>query len=148
GHWQVSNKGSVKVNVDGLVSTFKSRAAIGGVVRELNGNWMGGFEMVVGLSDIFQIEALALLEGLNFAWAKRCPRVEIESDNSMLVTIIQNGLVANNIYSESNRVADRIAKEVRGEMEHLIIHEEPPESVRGLLDYDNHCTTYPLFDGD
>ncbi|MFQ6624810.1 hypothetical protein Gotur_003230, partial [Gossypium turneri] len=67
GHWHVSNQGSVKVNVDGSVSTFKSRAAIGGVVRELNGNWMGGFEMVVGLSDIFQIEARALLEGLKFA---------------------------------------------------------------------------------
>ncbi|MBA0609443.1 hypothetical protein Godav_021492 [Gossypium davidsonii] len=59
-----------------------------------------GFEMVVGLSDIFQIEARALPEGLKFAWAKRCPRVEIESDNSMLVTTIQNGLVGNNIYSE------------------------------------------------
>ncbi|MBA0753226.1 hypothetical protein Gogos_000136 [Gossypium gossypioides] len=109
---------------------------------------MGGSEMVVGLSDIFQIEARAILEGLKFAWAKRCPRVEIENDNSMLVTI--NGLVANNIYNEvrliqgwflkdwelkfqpilrkSNRVADHIAKEVRGEMEHLIIHEEPPKS--------------------
>ncbi|MBA0552731.1 hypothetical protein Golob_023511 [Gossypium lobatum] len=141
-HWQVSNQGSVqvKVNVDGLVSTFKSRAAIGGVVRELNGNWMGGFEMVVGLSDIFQIEA----QGLKFAWTKGCPRVEIESDNSMLDWEVK----FQPILKKSNKVAYRIAKEVRGEMEHLIIHEEPPESVRGLLDYDNHCTTYPLFDGD
>ncbi|KAH1115353.1 hypothetical protein J1N35_008731 [Gossypium stocksii] len=158
GDWQVSNQGSVKVNVDSSVSTFKSRAAIGEVVRKLNGNWMGDLEILVGLSDIFQIEARALLEGLKFAWEKRCRRVEIESDNSVLVTIIQNGLAANDIYSEvrliqpilrkSNRVTDRIAKEVRDEIEHLIIHKEPPESVRGLLDYDNRCATYLLFDSD
>ncbi|MBA0613492.1 hypothetical protein Godav_013920 [Gossypium davidsonii] len=33
-------------------------------------------------------------------------------------------------------------------MEHLITHEEPSESVRGLLDDDTYCATYPLFDGD
>ncbi|MBA0851687.1 hypothetical protein Goshw_024497, partial [Gossypium schwendimanii] len=47
---------------------------------------------------------------------------------------------------ESDMVIDRVAKETLGEMDHLIIHEEPPESVRGLLDDDTHCATYPLFD--
>ncbi|MBA0702147.1 hypothetical protein Goari_020347 [Gossypium aridum] len=70
--WQFRNYGWVKVNVDGSVSTFKSRAAI----------------------------ARALLEGLKFAWAKGYRRVEIESDNSVLVAIIQNGLGANNNYNE------------------------------------------------
>ncbi|MBA0609551.1 hypothetical protein Godav_021588 [Gossypium davidsonii] len=133
---------------------------------------MGGFEIVVGLVDIFQIEARALLEGLKFAWAKGYRRVEIENenDNSISVAIIQNGLTTNNICSEvgliqdwcckdweekfqqimreSDMVIDRVAKEALGEMDHLIIHEEPPKSVRSLLDDDTHCTTYPLFDGD
>ncbi|MBA0745599.1 hypothetical protein Gogos_008170, partial [Gossypium gossypioides] len=105
----------MKVNVDGSVSTFKSRAAIGGVLRGLNGSWMGVFDMVVGLSDIFKIEARALLEGLKFVWAKGYRKVEIESDNSLLITILR----------ENNGVANRITKEARGEMDHLIIHEEP-----------------------
>ncbi|MBA0644590.1 hypothetical protein Goklo_028732 [Gossypium klotzschianum] len=133
---------------------------------------MGSFEIVVGLVDIFQIEARALLEGLKFAWAKGYRRVEIENenDNSISVAIIQNGLTTNNICSEvgliqdwcckdweekfqqimreSDMVIDRVAKEALGEMDHLIIHEEPPKSVRGLLDDDTHCATYPLFDGD
>ncbi|MBA0735816.1 hypothetical protein Gogos_019631 [Gossypium gossypioides] len=45
---------------------------------------MGGFEIVVGLVDIFKIEARALLEGLKFAWAKGYRRVKIENDNSIL----------------------------------------------------------------
>ncbi|MBA0875040.1 hypothetical protein Goshw_025336 [Gossypium schwendimanii] len=51
--WQFPNHGWVKVNVDGSVSTFKPRATIGGVVRGLNGSWMGGFEIVVGLANVF-----------------------------------------------------------------------------------------------
>ncbi|MBA0574142.1 hypothetical protein Golob_001374, partial [Gossypium lobatum] len=128
---QFPNHRWVKVNVDGSVLTFKPRATIGGVVRGLNGSCMGGFEMVVGLANVFQIEARALLEGLKFSWAKGYHTVEIESDNSILVAVIQNGLVGNNNYDkilrESNRVTDRIAREARGEMEHLITHEEPPK---------------------
>ncbi|KAK5831385.1 hypothetical protein PVK06_015182 [Gossypium arboreum] len=60
----------MKVNVDGSMSTFKPRATIGGVLRGLNGSWIGVFDMVVGLSDIFKIEARVLLEGLKFVWAK------------------------------------------------------------------------------
>ncbi|MBA0565599.1 hypothetical protein Golob_010465, partial [Gossypium lobatum] len=90
----------MKVNVDDSVLTFKSRAAIGGVLRGLNGSWMGDFDMVVGLLDIFRIEARALLEGLKFVWAKGYRKVEIESDNSLLITVIQNGLATNNNYSE------------------------------------------------
>ncbi|MBA0693802.1 hypothetical protein Goari_004150 [Gossypium aridum] len=32
-------------------------------------------------------------------------------------------------------------------MEQLIIHEEPPASVRSLLNNDNHCASYHLFEG-
>ncbi|MBA0741841.1 hypothetical protein Gogos_014962 [Gossypium gossypioides] len=62
--------------------------------------------MVVGLSNIFHIEARALLEGLKFAWAKGYRRVEIESDNSILVTIIQNGQATNKNYSEVKLIQD------------------------------------------
>ncbi|MBA0691356.1 hypothetical protein Goari_008986 [Gossypium aridum] len=90
----------MKVNGDDSVLTFKPRAAIGGVLRGLTGSWMGVFDMVVGLLDIFKIEARALLEGLKFVWAKGYRKVEIESDDSLLITVIQNGLAANNNYNE------------------------------------------------
>ncbi|MBA0781807.1 hypothetical protein Gotri_002693 [Gossypium trilobum] len=67
GCWQFPNHGWIKVNVDGSVPTFKPRATIGGVVRGPSGSWMAVFEMVVGLSNIFQIEARALFENLKFS---------------------------------------------------------------------------------
>ncbi|MFQ6629482.1 hypothetical protein Gotur_007015 [Gossypium turneri] len=35
------------------MSTFKPRAVIGKMVRGLNGSWMGGSKMVVGLENFF-----------------------------------------------------------------------------------------------
>ncbi|MBA0859796.1 hypothetical protein Goshw_010830, partial [Gossypium schwendimanii] len=52
------------------------------------------------------IEARALLEGLKLAWAKRYRRVEIETDNSILVTIILNGQATNKNYSEVKLIQD------------------------------------------
>ncbi|MBA0814776.1 hypothetical protein Gohar_020583 [Gossypium harknessii] len=120
GCWQFPNHGWIKVNVEGSVPTFKPRATIGGVVRGPSGCWMA---------------------------EKGYRNVEIESDNSLLIAIIQNELATNNNYNEvrliqdwclmdcevkfrqilreSNRVADRIAKEARDEMDQLIIHKEP-----------------------
>ncbi|MBA0621050.1 hypothetical protein Godav_006702, partial [Gossypium davidsonii] len=48
----------------------------------------GGFEMMIGLSDIFQVKARALFEGLKFAWAQGFCQVEIESDNALLIAVI------------------------------------------------------------
>ncbi|MBA0774336.1 hypothetical protein Gotri_009553, partial [Gossypium trilobum] len=50
------------------------------------------------------------------------------------------------ILRESNRVIDCLAKEARGEVEQLIVHEEPPTSLRSLLNNDNHCASYPMFE--
>ncbi|MBA0735817.1 hypothetical protein Gogos_019631, partial [Gossypium gossypioides] len=72
---------------------------------------MGGFEIVVGLVDIFKIEARALLEGLKFAWAKGYRRVKIENDNSISVAIIQNGLTTNNICNEVGLIQDWCLKD-------------------------------------
>ncbi|MBA0805604.1 hypothetical protein Gohar_005103 [Gossypium harknessii] len=73
---------------------------------------MGGFEMMIGLSNIFQVKAQALFEGLKFAWAQGFCQVEIESDNSLL-----DCRHLERIITDNNRMANRIAKEARGEME-------------------------------
>ncbi|MBA0592823.1 hypothetical protein Gorai_009794 [Gossypium raimondii] len=44
--------------------------------------------MMIGLSDIFQVKARALFEGLKFAWAQGFCQVEIESDNALLIAVI------------------------------------------------------------
>ncbi|MBA0621508.1 hypothetical protein Godav_007122, partial [Gossypium davidsonii] len=49
---------------------------------------------------VYQISFKLKLEGLSFVWVTGYRRVEIESDNSAVVIIIQNGLAANSIDSE------------------------------------------------
>ncbi|MBA0856317.1 hypothetical protein Goshw_026668, partial [Gossypium schwendimanii] len=66
---QLPTHGWVTVNVDGLVLATRPKVAIGGVMRGSNGEWMGGFDMMIGMSNIFQVESRAMLEGLKLAWA-------------------------------------------------------------------------------
>ncbi|MBA0855099.1 hypothetical protein Goshw_009101, partial [Gossypium schwendimanii] len=66
----IPTHGWFKVNVDGLVLATRPKVAIGGVMRGSNGGWMGGFDMMIGMSNIFQVESWAMLEGLKLAWAQ------------------------------------------------------------------------------
>lgn len=88
-----------------MLST-RPRAAIGRVMRGSNGGWMGGFQMVTRLFDIFQVEARALLKDLKLALSKGYHQVEIESDNATLISIIQNGLAVRSMYSEVRLIHD------------------------------------------
>ncbi|MBA0580826.1 hypothetical protein Gorai_023027 [Gossypium raimondii] len=111
-----------------------TKKEIGGVIRGPNGELIGVFEMVVGLSDFFQIEAWALLDGIKFAWSQGYCKVEFESDNSPLIVDWEMKFCT--ILRESNRVADCIAKEARSTMELLVIHNDPPNSIKHLLEDD------------
>ncbi|MBA0696557.1 hypothetical protein Goari_003100, partial [Gossypium aridum] len=87
-HLQAPYTKWVKINVDGSVLMSKLRAAIRGVIRGPIGGWMVGFKMV---TDIFQIEALAMLEGLKLTWSWGFQKLEIESDNALLIDTLCNG---------------------------------------------------------
>ncbi|MBA0792794.1 hypothetical protein Gohar_017262 [Gossypium harknessii] len=52
------------------------------------------------------------------------------------------------ILRESNRVADCIAKEARGTMELLLIHNDPPNSIKHLLEDDILQVGHIPFDND
>ncbi|MBA0857067.1 hypothetical protein Goshw_007018 [Gossypium schwendimanii] len=151
GWWQLSNTGWAKVNMDGSVSKVNSRAALGGAIIGLYEGWLVGFGMVTGLTDIFQVEARAMIEGLKLAWAHGFQQV-VESDNAILVDILQNGLVENNSVAEvrmihtwvsknwqvrirlisrdCNRVVDCMANEARGSLDQLINFFDPPIFAR------------------
>ncbi|MBA0640344.1 hypothetical protein Goklo_023290, partial [Gossypium klotzschianum] len=60
----------VKINVDGFVSKNNTKEAIGGDVRNSDGEWLTGFNIVTGMDEIFKIEARAIVEGMKLAWLK------------------------------------------------------------------------------
>ncbi|MBA0642256.1 hypothetical protein Goklo_026679 [Gossypium klotzschianum] len=114
-----------------------TKKEIGGVIRGPNGELIRVFEMVVGLSDFFQIEAWALLEGIN-----RYSKLSTASNTYSEVQLIQDWCFKDwemkfcTILRESKRVADCIAKEARGTMKLLVIHNDPPNSIKHLLEDD------------
>ncbi|MBA0693609.1 hypothetical protein Goari_003971 [Gossypium aridum] len=84
-YWQPPPVGWVKGNIDGSIPKHTSSAAVGGMIRDHEGNWLFGFGMRIGRYVIFQTEARALYEGLVVAWHEGFRQIEVERDNAILI---------------------------------------------------------------
>ncbi|MBA0716060.1 hypothetical protein Golax_014926 [Gossypium laxum] len=49
------------------MSISKQSAAVGGALKGPSERWLVGFERVISMTNIFQIEARAILEGLKLS---------------------------------------------------------------------------------
>ncbi|KAL6533839.1 hypothetical protein OROHE_013672 [Orobanche hederae] len=78
--WKPPAPGWVKLNTDGGTSQTKQISFIGGVCRDADGGWLWGYSKRVEFCDPAMAEAKGLLAGLEFAWERRIPRLEVESD--------------------------------------------------------------------
>lgn len=54
--WCPLNVGVIKINTDGSFKGSTGMAAAGGVLRDEHGNWVGGFIMNSGLSNVENAE--------------------------------------------------------------------------------------------
>lgn len=52
---------------------------------------MLGYNIRFGNESILSMEARAMLEGLHLAWAKRVKKIEVESNNVLLIELLQSG---------------------------------------------------------
>ncbi|MBA0844330.1 hypothetical protein Goarm_001431, partial [Gossypium armourianum] len=68
--WQRPKLRWIKINVDGSVLMSNTKATIEGAVRDSSEVWLVGFEMVTMVSNNFQIEARAVVEGLKLVLVK------------------------------------------------------------------------------
>ncbi|MBA0635277.1 hypothetical protein Godav_022187 [Gossypium davidsonii] len=118
-----------------------------------------GFDMVTEVSDVFQVKAQIVVEGLKLVWPKDFTQVEIDCDNAMLNDTIRNGFASisyitevrlihewytkdwkvkfRHVLRESNKVVD-----VVGKLNQLIILTNPSRYVRRLLEEDVHSSLH------
>lgn len=89
--WTPPNEGWVKLNVDGAVALDGQQASIRGLLQDSTGTWLWGYAMSYGGDSVFKVEARVMLEGLLLVWDKGFKRVEVESDNALLVELLQSG---------------------------------------------------------
>ncbi|KAK5785105.1 hypothetical protein PVK06_039655 [Gossypium arboreum] len=60
-HWLPPKRGWTKLNMDGALPLYRSRASIGGVFRDADANWLCGFSLWIGNDTIFKVEARVVL---------------------------------------------------------------------------------------
>lgn len=153
--WAKPADGWTKLNYDGEKRTNLS--ACGGLVRNADGKWMGGFCRFVGSSSVLRAKAWGLLEGVRLALNLALDSVEIECDSRVLVDSVSDRCVIcpdirsivvairqcllnfrrwklSHVWREVNRVADFLASFglQRNQGDVQVFVEPPPGLVRVL----------------
>ncbi|KAF7827446.1 reverse transcriptase [Senna tora] len=134
-HWTEPKKSFCKLNIDGAASN--NLLGTGGIIRNDQGYYMISFCKFLGQGSSVQAELWALQIGLSIARDINISHIEIETDCTMLIHLINNNQLTNlhplfsvictcrhflsafdswelkHIYREANGCADALAKHAR-----------------------------------
>ncbi|KAG7537137.1 Zinc finger CCHC-type superfamily [Arabidopsis suecica] len=132
--WRKPSVGWVKLTTDGASRGNPGLATWGGggVIRDEEGLWLGGFALNIGICTAPLAELWGAYCGLVIAWEKGFRRVELELDSELVVGFLQAGISevhplaflvplcqdflsrdwvvrVTHVYREANRLADGLA---------------------------------------
>ncbi|KAJ1379792.1 Ribonuclease H-like superfamily, partial [Sesbania bispinosa] len=79
--WSPPSTGFIKLNVDGSFCLQSRAMFTGGVLRDVNGGWLGGFSSQEGVGSVLMAELLAVRKGLDFAWNRGVKKLLCELDS-------------------------------------------------------------------
>lgn len=89
--WLPPNRNFVKVNCDGAVTLFGAVAAVGGVIRNHQGEMLLGFSSHLGACSITEAELWAIFMGCKLAGLNGFTRGVVESDSLVAVKLLRDG---------------------------------------------------------
>uniref|UniRef100_A0A2N9H7K2 RNase H type-1 domain-containing protein n=1 Tax=Fagus sylvatica TaxID=28930 RepID=A0A2N9H7K2_FAGSY len=78
--WQHPPTGYAKLNTDGSVLGNPEPASSGGLLRDCNGNWIGGFSHKLGITNSLAAELWGIRDGLLLARDLNIRKLIVESD--------------------------------------------------------------------
>nr|GME00746.1 splicing factor 3B subunit 2 [Ipomoea batatas] len=87
--WKASTTHRFTLNVDGSVRPTTRKAGIGGILRNTEGAWKGGFAGISDYADPTITELRAIAEALRWAWGRGVRDVEVQTDAREAVRWIQ-----------------------------------------------------------
>ncbi|KAF7822494.1 ribonuclease H [Senna tora] len=154
--WRKPMVGWIKVNSDGAVCRSSRRAACGGLIRDNFGNWIKGYAVNLGHASVLSAELWGIVHGLSITWDLGFRKVEIESDSSHAINLIQSPwdvssnfhplqqkiacllsrnweVKATQISRSANECADTIAKNSLASSTGLTILDVPPCTVASVM---------------
>ncbi|KAG8484316.1 hypothetical protein CXB51_023638 [Gossypium anomalum] len=142
------------LNTNGAVQLVSKNAAVGGVVRDANGDWIFGYNRHLGKCFIFNAELWGILGGLRLIQRRGHDKVFIQSDsmevvkaildststeaNSALIRRIQSILFQENL----SRDADCLAKQALIETDNLQVFDAPHSMTRSFMDLDKNMNAF------
>uniref|UniRef100_A0A2N9HXU9 CCHC-type domain-containing protein n=1 Tax=Fagus sylvatica TaxID=28930 RepID=A0A2N9HXU9_FAGSY len=97
--WVVPPLGWFKLNTDGSSLGNPGLAGGGGIIRNHEGDWVGGFSRAIGITTSVQAELRALKDGLNLAIDLRILNLEIEMDSLVAVELVNSITTPNTFLS-------------------------------------------------
>ncbi|OIT20001.1 hypothetical protein A4A49_61151, partial [Nicotiana attenuata] len=87
--WPPPSMGIIRLNTDGALNSNKSQAGFGGVFRNHKGDWVMGYTGHHQLSNVIDIELMALLRGLQIAIMHHLTPLEIQMDAQEEITMFK-----------------------------------------------------------
>jgi ribonuclease HI len=94
--WKPPVEGRLKLNTDGACKDGHM-AGCGGIIRDSNGRWCGGFAKHVGSCSAFMAELWGVLEGLKYARSLGLQMIELNVDSLAVVHVITTGITTSSI---------------------------------------------------
>ncbi|KAK2422059.1 Polynucleotidyl transferase, ribonuclease H superfamily protein [Trifolium repens] len=79
----------IKLNTDGA-SRRNNSAGCGGLLRNSNGQWLGGFSRHLGTCNAYIAELWGVLDGLKLAYERGFKKIELHIDSNAMVQTLQS----------------------------------------------------------
>ncbi|CAN1177207.1 Putative ribonuclease H protein At1g65750 [Linum perenne] len=110
--WRPGDGGWSTLNTDGSRICSTGATSIGGLIRNDKGEFVRAFCANIGNCSITRAELKAIVEGLKLAWSLGLRKVDVQTDSSAAISILQKGIVTQHqhVYREANCAADHLAK--------------------------------------
>ena len=162
--WKPPDLGWAKLNTNGASLGNLGIAGGRGLIRDSDGNWVGGFARAIGYTTSVQAELKALKDGLLLAIDLGIPCLAIEMDSLVAVDFLNSKTTPNfffsalvddcrcllerfdrftlhHIFREANDCADVLAKVGCAQSVDFISFTSASAHVLGALAFDSSCDT-------
>ncbi|GAU17933.1 hypothetical protein TSUD_330570 [Trifolium subterraneum] len=155
-----STKRFIKLNVDGCCMDNPRKAGYGGLFRDVEGNWHGGFYGSLGFTTTMKAELYAICQGLVTAWDLGYRNILVETDSLEAINHIEEANIEHDLYGslvsdirslmqrnwslnlvhsvkEDNGCADILSKLGAEQHEVYCYHAYPPQQLKWALRADS-----------
>ncbi|XP_039044472.1 uncharacterized protein LOC120183949 [Hibiscus syriacus] len=110
------------LNTNGAVHKISSNGSVGGLIRNMNGDWIIGFNKPVEISTPLQDELWGILEGLHLALSHNIERLQCQTDSAEALKLVSSPMANCNPIALVRSIANLISKQWK--IEFILIRRE------------------------